>query len=542
MQLHSTLAAFLLVSGSALAQDARLTVVHGVPGLPRAVEVFANGSELFSFCFEEQRGPLTLPAGTYDVEVRLAGATILSQSYTLSSGDDVSVAAHLDALGTPRLSAFVNDASALALPASRVAVRHAAAAPAVDVDFFAGGALALTIPGLANGSQAAADVPPGTYDVALRVAGTPTVAFGPVPVTVADGLRYGVFAVGEVGTASFGLVVQQDALAAFVRSMEGLQFPGLDPSLWIDGQQVFGYSSLVEGPVAVQPGQRNVEVRVQNGTTTLLSSSVALGRGEDRMLLPHLGFGTLFRFGSFANSVGALDLANNARVTVRHLALAPTVDVIVTKGGAPFATLAGLSNGDEVAVEVPSGAYEVAIAPAGSTSPVFGPVALTFAARTNSVVQALGSLGSTFTVGLDTIDISGVPQPSELLTRNEGTTCGPRLFASKSCFQFEETFDVVVENGWANSAAVLVWGSGPGSHGLPLPIDAGLFGAPGCFFYVEPRVIEVLPLDAAGRTQRTFRVPSALAGTFPTTWLQAVVAGNNVLHLASSEALVVERN
>ena len=40
------------------AQDARLTVLHGVPGLPAPVQVFANGNQLFSFEYGEQRGPL----------------------------------------------------------------------------------------------------------------------------------------------------------------------------------------------------------------------------------------------------------------------------------------------------------------------------------------------------------------------------------------------------------------------------------------------------------------------------------------------------
>jgi hypothetical protein len=537
MRLLPSLAALTFLIGPAFAQNATLTVVHGVPGLPEAVDVFANGSQLFSFCFEEQRGPLSLPAGTYAVDVRLFGATVLSQSFTLAAGDDVSVAAHLDANGAPRLSAFVNDSAALALPAARVAVRHAAEAPAVDVAFFVGGNEVLTIPGLSNGSQAAADVPPGTYDVALRVAGTATVAFGPVPVTVKDGVRYGVFAVGEVGTSNFGLLVQQDPLAAFVRSMEGLQFPGLDPSLWIDGALAFDYASLVEGPIAVAPGARTVEVRVQNGQTTLLSNVVNFARGDDLELLPHLGFGTLFRFGEFANDVSALQLASNARVTVRHLALAPTVDVIVTKGGAPFATLAGLSNGDEVAVEIPGGAYEVAIAPAGTTTPVFGPVPLVFAARTSTIAQALGTLGSSFTVGVDSIDLAGVTQPSELLARSFGSSCGPRIASSKSCFQFGESFDVTIENGFANSGAVLVWGGT-----LALPLDATHFGAPGCFFYVDPRVLEVLPLDATGRTQRTFRVPATLAGSLSPVWLQAIVPSTNALHLATSEALVISRN
>ena len=49
MKILAVTAALYAASVSAPAQDATLTVLHGVPGLPAPVEVFANGNSLFSF-------------------------------------------------------------------------------------------------------------------------------------------------------------------------------------------------------------------------------------------------------------------------------------------------------------------------------------------------------------------------------------------------------------------------------------------------------------------------------------------------------------
>jgi len=79
----------------------------------------------------------------------------------------------------------------------------------------------------------------------------------------------------------------------------------------------------------------------------------------------------------------------NARVTVRHLAEAPAVDIQVN--GDVF--VPGLTNPNEAKAEVPAGTYAVGVAPAGDPTPVFGPVDLDFAESTNTIVYAVGSLG-----------------------------------------------------------------------------------------------------------------------------------------------------
>lgn len=539
-----SIGALFALAPSASAQDASLSVLHGVPELPGPVEVVANGSALFSFCYGEQRGPLTLPPGQYDVEVKLAGATILDDSYDLAAGDDVSVIARLDAAGTPGLAAFVNDGSSLTLPSSRLTVRHTAEAPAVDVVVLQSGSEILSIDGVQNGDEATTDVAPGAYEVELRLAGTPTVAFGPVPLTVEDGFRYGVFAVGEALTPNFDLLVQRDALTARVRSMEGLQFGSVTPALYLDGNEVFELDDLVQGGVAVQPGSYTAEFRAFGGNSTLVSAPVTLEAGDDTTLLPYLSFGTALAFGAFENAVGSLGLSSDARVTVRHTAIAPEVDIIVSQNGSTVATLAGLVNGDEVVAELPAGDYDVAIALAGTTAPVFGPVPLTFEARTNTIAQALGEFGSTFTVGVDVIDLAAVPQPSELLLRSFGSGCGQKIAATVNCAAFGETFEIVLSNAAPNSAAVIFIGASDSTFGgQSLPLDAASFGAAGCTIYTDVVGFQVVATDAQGNGSLPVGVPKSLAGSFDAAFLQAAQATPaGATHFVTSNAIALERN
>ena len=64
----------------ALAQDTEIQVIHGIPGqdlgldpeLPVDVHVSTLGCVLTDFRFGQVSPTLTIPAGTYDVEVRLS--------------------------------------------------------------------------------------------------------------------------------------------------------------------------------------------------------------------------------------------------------------------------------------------------------------------------------------------------------------------------------------------------------------------------------------------------------------------------------------
>lgn len=80
--------------------------------------------------------------------------------------------------------------------------------------------------------------------------------------------------------------------------------------------------------------------------------------------------------------------AGQGRLTVRHDAAAPAVDVLA--GGA--AVIEGLANPDEETLNLAPGTISASVAAAGTTDPVIGPADVTITEGTLTVVYAWGSL------------------------------------------------------------------------------------------------------------------------------------------------------
>ncbi len=191
----------LLVLGAApatAADTATVSVLHAVPDTP--VDVYANGEELLpDFQPGTLTDPLELPAGSYDLQVFAAGADpeaddpAIEGSVDVPAGANATLVAHLAEDGTPTLTPFVNDTSAVDAGQARVTVRHTAAAPAVDVR--AGGEP--VIEGLTNPNEEPLTVPAGTVSADVTLAGTDTVAIGPADLELGEGSNTIVYAWGN---------------------------------------------------------------------------------------------------------------------------------------------------------------------------------------------------------------------------------------------------------------------------------------------------------------------------------------------------------
>jgi hypothetical protein len=187
---------------------ATISVLHAVPETP--VDVYANG-ELLLDDFEPGTltDPQELPAGAYDIQVFPAdapdgsGEALFGGSTEVPAGANATVVAHLAEDGTPTLTPFVNDTSAVEAGQARVTVRHTAAAPAVDVR--AGGTP--VIEGLTNPNEESLTVPAGTVSADVTLAGTDTVAIGPADLELAEGSNTVVYAWGNE-EAGYQLAVQ----------------------------------------------------------------------------------------------------------------------------------------------------------------------------------------------------------------------------------------------------------------------------------------------------------------------------------------------
>jgi hypothetical protein len=199
-------AALLLVATGSAAADARpsqeagarIHLLHGIPDTPVDVEAngenviegfeFGDTEDLSALAGQTLAGLTVKPAGTDDVAID-------GGDLALPAEGNVTAVAHLDAEGTPTLTVFENDTSAVAAGQGRLVVRHTAAAPAVDVK--ANGEVAFS--NLSNPNEAAADLPAGTVTAEVVPTGADEpVVIGPADLPVAEGSSLIVYAVGSL--------------------------------------------------------------------------------------------------------------------------------------------------------------------------------------------------------------------------------------------------------------------------------------------------------------------------------------------------------
>ncbi|MFC4145620.1 DUF4397 domain-containing protein [Micromonospora mangrovi] len=192
----------------AYAASSKVSVVHGIPDTP--VDVYVNGKKtLDNFKPGDVAGPLSLPAGDYDIALTKPGeavdkAILKVDDAKVPGGANISLAAHLSADGKPEITPFVNDTSKVGAGKARLIVRHTAAAPAVDVR--AGGKPVFE--GLTNPKEAKADVDAGTVKADVVLAGTDTVAIGPADLNLKEGTATIVYAIGSAEGKNLKLVAQ----------------------------------------------------------------------------------------------------------------------------------------------------------------------------------------------------------------------------------------------------------------------------------------------------------------------------------------------
>lgn len=194
-------------AASAQSSEGQVVVVHGVPDL--TVDVYVNGDlTLEDFEFGTVAGPLTLPAGTYDLEIYPADADPSSSDPALAGSTDLpggayaTIAAYLQEGGAPTLGVFVENNSATDAGNARITARHLADFGAVDILANDGAVWE----GVTNGVGADTDVPADTYNIKITAAGdASTVAFD-ADLNLLEGTNTIAYAIGSVAGGSFQVV------------------------------------------------------------------------------------------------------------------------------------------------------------------------------------------------------------------------------------------------------------------------------------------------------------------------------------------------
>jgi len=189
----------LAIAAPAMGQAAaRIHLIHGIPDTP--VDVYVDDAVVFeNFNFGDTQDLSALAGETLvNLQVKLAGTdtvAIEGGDVALPASGNYSIIANLDAAGTPTITVFANDTSAIAAGEGRLQVRHTAAAPAVDVK--ADGAVAFS--NLSNPNEDKADLPAATYSVEVVPTGADEpVVIGPADIAVNDGDSLIVYAVGSL--------------------------------------------------------------------------------------------------------------------------------------------------------------------------------------------------------------------------------------------------------------------------------------------------------------------------------------------------------
>lgn len=121
----------------------------------------------------------------------------------------------------------------------------------------------------------------------------------------------------------------------------------------------------------------------------------------------------------FVNDVSKLP-AGEARLTVRHLAAAPAVDIFASKDN----LLVDLANGDSEMLDVPAGSYAVAVLLAGKDKTVLGPEDIDLADGTNTIVYAWGS-AEEGNLALATQVIDGLSEGPDGVPAGDGSSSDP---------------------------------------------------------------------------------------------------------------------
>jgi len=207
-------------------------------------------------------------------------------------------------------------------------------------------------------------------------------------------------AAGAAALLPLALAVPASAQAAGaeVRVLHGI--PGTPVDVYVNGERAlddFAPGTTTDN-LALPAGTYEVAVFAADaedntGTPVIGPVDLAVPASGNVSAIAHLTEDGTPTLTPFVNDTAATP-AGQGRVVVRHTAAAPAVDILV--GGQ--AAISGLTNPNEETATLPAGTISAAVAAAGTTEPVIGPVDLPVTAGQSTIVYAIGSLSE------DTLD------------------------------------------------------------------------------------------------------------------------------------------
>ncbi|MDQ0730994.1 DUF4397 domain-containing protein [Arthrobacter sp. B1I2] len=183
--------------------------------------------------------------------------------------------------------------------------------------------------------------------------------------------------------------------------------PGLTVDVWVNGDLTLDdfKPGTLAGPLELAAGDYQIAVTAADATSAknpvIGPVHVELDEGGNYTAVAHLDADGAPTASLFTNDTKAPRNDKKGKLTVRHIAAAPAVDVLA--GGS--AVIEDLSNPDEATLKLKAGTISASVAAAGTTDPVIGPADITVEAGKNTIVYAWGSLADgTLDVAVQVVD------------------------------------------------------------------------------------------------------------------------------------------
>lgn len=370
--------------------DACISVVHSSPDAP-LVDIYVDGElALSGLGFGWWSNWIAVPAGEHRVQVTANGtpadAAVIDATLTLEADTAYQVAATgFVAEIAPQV--YQADVSELADDTARIRVVHTVPdAPAVDIAITGGDVLVsgLEFPNASDYLE----VPAGSYDLEVRIAGTEDVVL-PLPgVELSGGTVYDAYAIGTAADGQIypflipspvhsgemamsadacatilGIGTESDSCVNVIHASPDA--PAVD--VWVNGQVALSNVAFGDfsGWIALPAGEYQIQVTPagQGAEAAVIDATVAIEPG----VAYHIA--AAGNVAEIAPQIYQADLSQadegNARVRVIHTSPdAPAVDIALTGGDVLIPALEFPNASDFL--EVPADTYDLEVRPAGS--------------------------------------------------------------------------------------------------------------------------------------------------------------------------------
>src|SRR3954471_15072256 len=194
-------------------------------------------------------------------------------------------------------------------------------------------------------------------------------------------------------TVGLGLALAAPSHAAGTSEVSVLHgVPGLTVDVYANGNKLltdFKPGTLTD-PVALPEGTYDLKVfaagKGPSGTPAIEAKGVKVPSGANLTVVAHLDADGKPVLTPYVNDVSTIK-AGQTRLTVRHVAAAPAVDV--RAGGTPV--FKGLTNPGQAKADIPAGTVKADVVLAGTDTVAIGPANLDLKEGTATIVYAVGS-------------------------------------------------------------------------------------------------------------------------------------------------------